>query len=110
MDESLCRRVAYGVDDERLHWTERLAAWLRYRLRLPAHYSFRRMRNVPNTNWMNTAKHLDPAEARDLLRGIEGTAARCGDGGPALRIDLARERGDYRIPYQGQALTVSAEA
>lgn len=108
VDESLCRRVAYGVGDERLQWTERLAAWLRYRMRLPAHYSFRRMRNVPNTNWMNTAKHLDPAEARDLLRGIEETAALCGDGGRALRIDLARERGDYHIPYQGQALTVSA--
>ena len=81
---------------------------MRHVLRLPPHYSFRRMRNVPNTDWMRTAKHLDPAEARELLSGIERTAAPW-DEAPALRIDLARERGDYHIPYQGQALTVSGE-
>ena len=69
VDENFCRRAAYGVDDERLRRIERLAAWLRYRLGLPAHYSFRRLRNVPNADWTRTAKHLDPAEARDLLEG-----------------------------------------
>ena len=100
--------MAYGVDDERLQPDRASRGADAVSLGLPAHYSFRRMRNIPNTSWMNTAKHLDPAEARDLLKGIEGTAARCGDDGQALRIDLARERGDYQIPYQGHALTVSA--
>jgi len=110
VDEALCRQFAYGVEDERLRKPERLAAWLRYRLGLPAHYSFRRLRNVPNTDWMRTAKHLDLAEARGLLRDIARTAADGGDGGPEPRVDLARERGDYRIAYQGHALTVSGGA
>jgi surface carbohydrate biosynthesis protein len=107
VDEAYCRRIAYGVDDKRLRMVQRLGARVRFELGLPAYYSFRRLRNIPNTAWMRTTKHLDPAEARNLMRGIERTAAQGGDDGQELRIDLAREKGDYNIAYEGHALTVS---
>jgi surface carbohydrate biosynthesis protein len=108
-DSRLCRRLAYGLEDGRMPFSQRASSALRYMLGLSLDFSLTQLRRVPTASWTGTAKHLDIGDARTLVGKIEAAARNGGDECRAVRVDLARERGDYQVDYHGHSLTMTLD-
>jgi hypothetical protein len=69
VDERRCERLLYGLDGAAGVTAVDLGCALRYRLRLPPDWSFRRLRRVPTQN--KPGKSFGVADVRALADGIQ---------------------------------------
>lgn len=109
VDERLCRRFMYTLyrdERRRPHPSDRA----RRALGLSPHWSFRRMRVVPELSWLAGDKAFGTDEVRALAARVERAYRAGGSAARPVVVRSARDAGRYRHPgFLGQSVTLACE-
>jgi hypothetical protein len=109
VNEALCSRLLYGVDDTRLTKLDRLSCKTRYRLGLSPHWSFRKMRAEKALAWARPAKFFGVDDVSKLVAKI-CTVFRSEGFRSEVRVHYARETRDYSRGYWGHSVKLEPAA
>jgi surface carbohydrate biosynthesis protein len=106
VDERQCERLLYGLDGvSRVGPVDLARRALRYRLRLPADWSFRRFRRVPR--YYKPGKAFGVTDVRALTEWIQGVDAAAGV--RPVTVTAAREDAHYRRRLLGHSITLACQ-
>ncbi len=109
-DPDKCSRFLYGLDLPEDRGMGGIARRVRRVLRRSPDWSFRRLGPTPPSWWEASDKAFSTAEVAALAERIGAAKAAAGAAVGAVTVGRALERGDYRSPYGGYAVTMAPEA
>jgi surface carbohydrate biosynthesis protein len=107
VDEELCRRYLYGLNEEPAPLMVRLGQRVRHAAGLSPNWSFRELRRVQFRQ--KRAKDFDATDVGELSKGIEKAWQASGRALRAVRVKSAAEGRDYADGFLGQSVTLACE-
>jgi surface carbohydrate biosynthesis protein len=110
VDERLCQRHLCGLDGSTQFGPRRIAAELRFALRLSPDWSFRHLRRQPDVKWPETPKYFGVDEVQALASRIAAIVAAQGRSLIPVSVGAARDNGDYLRPHHGYSVTLRPAA
>lgn len=108
VDEELCRRFMHGLYVDERNSDPHFAHRIRHLLGVSPHWSFRRLRSVPEEWWAESDKVFTPEQVRTLASRVERAARDSGGEVRPVNVHSSRESGRYiHRSFLGQSVTLS---